>query len=92
VTGVSLPKIQKPRDYVKEMSYVNQPPPTPVETSIVTFDNHTTPDGRFIHQIEEHTVEEDVQHVPAEEKEQTPQENVDNSNSTPDKEKESQTY
>ena len=65
VTGVSLPKIQKPRDYVDEMLFVNQPPPTPVETSIVTFDKHkpeTNPDGRSIHQIEEQTGEEDAQH------------------------------
>ncbi|KAL4220602.1 hypothetical protein ACF0H5_020999 [Mactra antiquata] len=43
VTGVSLPKIQKPRDYVDEMLFVNQPPPTPVEPSLMSVDK-TKPD------------------------------------------------
>ncbi|XP_052785178.1 uncharacterized protein LOC128220720 isoform X2 [Mya arenaria] len=40
VTGVSLPKINKPRDHMDEMMFANQPPPTPVDTSIAETEKH----------------------------------------------------
>lgn len=64
VTGVSLPKIKKSRDYVEEMLYVNQPPPTPVDASAVSVDKNrydtSYADGRSIHQIEEKVTEEEA--------------------------------
>lgn len=61
VTGISLPKIRKSRDFVEEMLYVNQPPPTPVDASVVTVDkNKSDMEGRSIHQIEEQPVEEEI--------------------------------
>ena len=41
VTGVSLPKIRnKSRDFMEEIQVVNQPPPTPVEPSIVSAERN----------------------------------------------------
>lgn len=64
VTGISLPKIRKSRDFVEEMLFVNQPPPTPVDASVVTFDKNkydmSNTEGRSIHQIEEQPVDEEI--------------------------------
>lgn len=36
VTGISFPKIRKSRDFVEEIHYTSQPPPTPVDPSAVS--------------------------------------------------------
>lgn len=64
VTGISLPKIQKPRDYVDEMLYVNQPPPTPCDVSVVTIEKHKFEnDVKPVNQTEVQAVGENIQNI-----------------------------
>lgn len=59
-----MPKIQKPRDYVDEMSYVNQPPPTPCDVSVVTVEKHKfETDVKQDNQTEEEAGGENIQNI-----------------------------
>jgi len=63
VTGISLPKIRKSYDTMDELMYANQPPPTPVDASLVGQDRNrfdqSNSEARSIHQIKENVMAEE---------------------------------